>query len=447
MKWIEDNYENMFKDLSDLVKHNSEYSDNEKPFGSENKRVLEEAIRIMNDKGFNTENVDYYACYGEIGEGDKTIGLVAHLDIVPAGDGWDTDPFTVTKKGNRLYGRGVSDDKGAAVASMYALKYLKDTNYPLKKKVRLILGCNEETGSLCIKHYVEKYGSVDMGFTPDGCFPGIYAEKGMVGATLIGKDSKIIDIKGGDAKNIVCKKVNVELPKDSFDVKKFAEYLEKHEIKFDMHNEETIKVTVYGVAAHASTPDEGVNAINYLMEALYVSDFNDTFVNFFHKYIGLDLHAESLGMEALKDDETNTSVNIGMISKEDAVIKATLDMRFPIKTHTENVKEVLKDIKDEKDELVIDNAIEPLYFDKELPMIKAMKKAYEDVTGDKTSEMLAIGGGTYAKSMNNIIAFGCAFGDESENHIHDANESLDIEQFKKQVEVYIEAIKNLNEVD
>lgn len=445
-KWIEDNYENMIKDLSDLVKHNSEYSEDEKPFGSENKKVLEEAIRIMNDKGFETENVDYYACSGQIGQGDKTIGLVAHLDIVPAGEGWDTDPFTVTKKGNRLYGRGVADDKGGAVASMYALKYLKETNYPLKKKVKLILGCNEETGSECIKHYVEKYGSVDMGFTPDGSFPGIYAEKGMIGGLFEGP-SKIISIKGGDARNIVCKKVECVVPLNSFDVNKFSKYLEEHEIKFEIHNDDNTKIVVYGVAAHASTPDEGVNAINFLMEALYNSDFNDEYVNFFHKYVGLDLHGESLGMEALKDDVTNTSVNIGMISKEDGFIKATMDMRFPIKTHVSNVNEVLNKVSDKTCKLSLDKGIEPLYFDKSLPMIKALKKAYEDCTGDRQSEMLAIGGGTYAKSMNNIIAFGCAFGDESNNHIHDANESVDIDELKKQVEIYVEAIKNLNEVD
>ena len=120
--FVEKNYENMLQDLKDLVRHNSVYAEDEKPFGRENRAVLEEAIRIMKDKGFETENVDYYACYGEIGQGDKTIGIVAHLDVVPAGEGWDSDPFEVVQKGDRLYGRGVSDDKGAAVASMYAIK-------------------------------------------------------------------------------------------------------------------------------------------------------------------------------------------------------------------------------------------------------------------------------------------------------------------------------------
>ena len=436
MKYIEDNYENMLNDLKRLVKYNSVLCDDEKPFGSQNRKVLDEAISIMNEKGFNTKNVDYYACYGEVGQGDKTIGIVCHLDIVPAGEGWDSNPFEVVQKGDRLYGRGVSDDKGAAVASMYAIKYLLDTNYQFKKKVRLILGCNEETGSKCIKHYVEKEGGVDMGFTPDGEFPGIYAEKGMIGGVFKGK-SKIVNIKGGEASNIVCKKVECELPANSYDVAKFKKYLDDNNIKYEINGD---TVTVFGTAAHASSPDSGVNAMSYLMEALYNADFNDEYVDLYHKYIGLDVHGEKLGMLPLKDDESDTSVNIGVIKKEGDYILASVDMRFPITRTVDDCKKVLENI----EPLEIKNMINPLYFEKDSPMIKAMLKAYRDITGDD-GDMIAIGGGTYAKSIKNIIAFGCAFNEE-ENHIHDANESLGIKDFKKQVEIYIEAIKNLNEV-
>ena len=436
MKYIEDNYENMLNDLKRLVKYNSVLCDDEKPFGSQNRKVLEEAILMMNEKGFNTKNVDYYACYGEVGQGDKTIGVVCHLDIVPAGEGWESNPFEVVQKGDRLYGRGVSDDKGAAVASMYAIKYLLDTNYQFKKKVRLILGCNEETGSKCIKHYVQKEGGVDMGFTPDGEFPGIYAEKGMISGVFKAK-SKIVSIKGGEASNIVCKKVECELPSDSYDATKFKKYLDDNNIKYEI-NDNT--VTVFGVAAHASAPDSGINAMSYLMEALYNADFNDEYVDLYHKYIGLFVHGEKLGMLPLKDDETDTSVNIGVIKKEGDLILSSVDIRFPITRTVDDCKKVLENI----EPLEIKNMINPLYFEKDSPMIKAMLKAYRDVTGDN-SDMIAIGGGTYAKSINNIIAFGCAFNEE-ENHIHDANESLGIKDFKKQVEIYIEAIKNLNEV-
>lgn len=439
MKFVEENYENMLADLKSLVKYNSIYSDDVKPFGSANREVLDKALELMGTKGFKTKNVDYYAGYGEIGQGDEVIGILAHLDIVPAGEGWDSDPFTVVQKGDRLYGRGVSDDKGAVVASMYALKYLLDSGYNFKKRVRLIVGCNEESGSECIRHYVEKEGHVDMGFTPDGEFPGIFAEKGMTGGYIVGK-SKIIDIKGGEADNVVCKHVTCTLPDDSFDVAKFEAFMKEHNIKFNIDGN---KVEVFGIAAHASTPDGGVNAINYLMEALYVSGFEDSYVDFIHENIGLELHGETLGLDALKDEETNSSVNLGVIGIENGVVSCSIDIRFPITRKGEEITSVLNKKKNDDCQIRIDYCIDPLYFDKNSPMIKALLKAYRSCVDDDR-EMVAIGGGTYAKSMNNIIAFGCAFNEE-DNHIHDANESLSIEEFKKQVEIYIEAIKNLNE--
>ena len=123
----------------------------------------------------------------------------------------------------------------------------------------------------------------------------------------------------------------------------------------------------------------------------------------------------------------------------------SLDMRFPVMTTSEKVCELMNFV-DENNELRIRGLVEPLYFDINTPMIKALKKAYEDVTGDKQSEMEAIGGGTYAKAIHNCIAFGCEFAGE-DNHIHDANESLNLENFKKQIEIYVEAIKNLNEIE
>lgn len=444
-KFVEENFDAMLKDLYDLVKHNSVFAQDEKPFGKENRNVLDEALRMMNEKGFETNNVDYYAGYGQIGQGDKTIGIVCHLDVVPAGDGWDSDPFELTIRNNHAYGRGVSDDKGAAIASMYAMKYLKDTNYPLKKKVRLILGCNEETGSRCVEYYVNKCGHPDMGFTPDASFPGIYAEKGIIGGLLKGKSSKILKIEGGEARNIVCKQVKCELLKDSFNIEKFETYLKENNIKYELIVTNNINVVVHGVAAHGASPELGINAINYLFEALYYADINDEFVDFMHKYIGLDLNGVKMGFDSLKDDATWTTCNLGIIKKDNDLINITVDIRFPIKTHIENCKELLNKVRSDSCEFEFVNGIEPIYFDQDSPMVKAMIKAYQDVTGDLKSKMIAIGGGTYAKEVNNIIAFGCGF-DKEEDNIHNANESLSLENFKKQVLIYIEAIKNLNEV-
>ncbi len=432
-------------DLARLVQYRSVLSDDVKPFGSGNRAVLDEALKMMEEKGFRTENVDYYCGYGEIGEGEQVIGILAHLDVVPEGDGWDSDPYQMIEKDGFLYGRGVSDDKGPAVVSMYALKYLLDSGYPFKKRVRLILGCNEETGSACIRHYVEKKGHIDMGFTPDGGFPGIIGEKGMCGGAINCKKTKILSLKGGDASNIVCKNVTCVLPKDSFDREKLESYFTENGLGYTITEEENTTVQVIGKAAHASTPDAGVNAINHLFNGLYEAGMEDPLVSYMHRHFGLDLHGERLGFEELTDEFSNTSINLGVADTKDGTLYISLDMRFPVKSHVADVQKKMT-VLDEGDICFVGGrGVEPLYFDKDTPFIKALKKAYEDVTGDKETEMAVIGGGTYAKAIHNCIAFGAGFEGE-DARMHDANERLDLSSVLKQFDIYVEAIRNLNEV-
>lgn len=440
-KFIEENLEKIKRDICKLVSFNTVLSDDEKPFGQETKLCLDEALKMMDENGFKTKNLDYYCGYGEVGEGDELIGIVAHLDVVPPGKGWESNPFEVIEKDGYLYGRGVSDDKGAAICAMYAIKYLLNTNYKFKKRVRLLLGCNEETGSKCMEHYNEVEEEFTYGFTPDGDFPGIYAEKGMVHGALVGP-SKIKDIKGGDASNVVCKEVEARIDPKEYDVEALIKYFNKNNINYEIEGE---KIIVHGVAAHASTPDLGVNAINHLFVGLKEAGFKDEYVDAFTKHIGNQLHGESLGFEEIRDEATNTSINMGVIKKENDLIVCSLDMRFAIKAHVKDVLDRLSKLNEGNIKFIVGSTCEPLYFDTNTPMIKALKKAYEDVTGDFESEMEAIGGGTYAKSVKNIIAFGCEFIGE-DNHIHDVNEKVSIESLKKQIEIYVEAIKNLNEV-
>lgn len=433
----------MIDDLGELVKYNSVLNNDELPFGSENRKVLDTALNLMQAYGLKTKNLDYYCGYGEVGEGEEVIGILAHLDIVPAGDGWNSNPFELVNKDGYLYGRGVSDDKGAVIASLYALRYLIETNYPFKKRVRLITGCNEETGSRCIRHYVEKEGHIDMGFTPDANFPGIYAEKGMLGGEIRGK-SNIVEISGGTVSNVVCKEVKCKVAKDSFDFNIFDDYFKEKGIKYDISIDDYINLTIYGKAAHASMPDLGINAINHLFVALYKAGFKDEFVSDFNQLIADTYHGELIGADKLEDEHSNLTMNLGVISKDKDEVVMSLDVRYPVLSNNEIVKEHFEKLKGNSLYLNIRSMVNPLFFDTNSPMIKALMKAYQDATGDKETKMEAIGGGTYAKAINNCIAFGCEFIGE-DNHIHDANECLNIANFYKQVELYIEAIKNLNE--
>ena len=440
--FISDNLENMIADLRELVSYKSVYAEDEKPFGSENRKVLDAALKMMEKVGLRTKNLDYYCGYGEVGEGDEVIGILSHLDVVPEGDGWDSDPYTLIEKDGLLYGRGSTDDKGSVIANLYALKYLIDSGYRFKKRVRLIVGCNEESGSECIRHYVEKEGHIDMGYTPDADFPGIYAEKGMIGGVLVGHKTKIKDIRGGQAPNIVCNEVECLIDQSEYDVNKLEDYFRENNIKYLLNGD---SLTVYGVAAHASMPSMGVNAISHLFEALYYADINDEFIDFFHRNFALTYNGELIGYKDIEDDISDATINFGIAFKEGDDIKVTLDMRFPVRSSVKECMRPLENIKDESNEFVSYSCVEPLYFDIDSPFIKALDKAYRDVTGDYESKMEAIGGGTYAKAIHNCIAFGPEM-HGTEYHIHGANECMSIEELKKQVEIYVEAIKNLNEV-
>ncbi len=436
----------MIETLAKLVSYNSvlDTSDAAYPFGKVNAECLNAALEICAESGFKTVNLDNYIGYAELGEGDKLVGVIGHLDIVPSGEGWATDPFVLTEKDGKLYGRGSSDDKGCVVAALYALKILQDMKVPFTKRVRLIMGSNEESGSKCLAHYVEKEGHVDYGFTPDAMFPGTFGEKGMAAASFAGVSENILEISGGAASNVVCNHVSVKLAKKCCDLHALEAYLKQNEISYSLEqNEDADLLDVYGVAAHASTPEFGVNAISYLMEALYVSGLKDDFVQAYHDMIGLAYDGSGCGVK-LSDDYGGLTLNIGVISKKEDQIEATIDIRFPVTMNSSMVAEPLTEaFAHSKAALTIHGTHEPLFLPLDSDLVRALVSAYQSVTGDTETKPMTMGGGTYAKGIKNTIAFGGGFPDAENCHMHDANEFIVIEDLLKQTEVYVQAILNI----
>ncbi len=433
--------------LGKLVSINSEQGPSlaDAPFGPGPRDVLKAALEMLKEDGVKTVNLDNYIGYGEVGEGDQLIGIVGHLDVVPAHmeDGWKTDPFHMVEKDGILYGRGVSDDKGAVVASMIALKVLKDMNVPLTKRIRLIMGTNEETGSKGLEYYVRKEGSPDYGFTPDGDFPCIHGEKGMVGAVYRSKKTGIRDIKGGTARNIVCRNAYVVVDKCTFSRKKLEDWFNNNNISFSIEEmDSTIKINVQGVAAHASTPQLGVNAISYMLVGLKEAGFQDPFVDFYCSHIGLHTDGTGLGLDC-SDDYGDLTLNCGIIGMKDGVIEGSIDIRFPVTfTGRQMVKRMQDYLEDEGGEVIVRGTHEPLFYPVDSPLVTCLTEAYQEVTGDKDTQPMVIGGGTYAKGIENTIAFGCAFPGK-DYHIHDANEWCSVEDLLKQVEIYVAGIIRL----
>lgn len=432
--------------LGRLVQYNSVLSDPKPgmPFGEENAKVLAEALAIAEEMGFRTVNLDNYCGYAEVGEGDQIIGIAGHLDIVPVGDGWSYDPLKVTQVGDRVYGRGVTDDKGPVLLALTAVKLLQESGVKLNKRIRVIMGCNEETGSKCMEHYMQVDEPLTMGFTPDANFPGIYGEKGMLAMLATSRNTKILSMNGGFVTNAVCHKCTTVIPAGSVDLSKLREALAQTPLVSFSVTPATDGITIQaeGKAAHASTPLLGVNAASYTMAALKSAGFQDDFVDFYCDRIGTACDGSGCGINFV-DAYGDLTFNNGIVSTKDGVITCTIDCRVPVTITEEQLRAALAPyLEGDNGKLEIKGIHAPLFFPKESPMVQALAKAYVDVTGDTENQLQVIGGGTYAKSLPGIIAFG----PERPNmdyRIHNADEFGLIPEMKEAIEVYMKAIENL----
>lgn len=438
--------EEMLSKLARLVKYNSVQSEAQPgmPFGVGPAGCLEEGLQIAQELGFATTNLDNYCGYAEIGEGKDIIGIVAHLDIVPAGEGWDTDPFTMTRKGDMVYGRGVTDDKGAVIAGLYAMKLVQESGVKLNKRIRLLMGCNEETGSACMRYYNEHEEPITTGFTPDGYFPGIFGEKGGCGMLVHSKNTKILSMNGGFVSNAVCNHVVTVVSAADVDAGKLKKELSATPLVSFSVTEEDGKLTIdaVGVAAHASTPHLGVNAASYTMQALQNAGMEDDFVDFYMSHVGTTCDGVGIGLK-IGDEYGDLTMNNGIVKTQDGEIFCTIDIRYPVTYTPADIYKLTEGkLEDEKGRIEIKHVGEPLFHDPNSELVQGLYNAYKEVTGDETRKPMVIGGGTYAKSIPGIIAFGCEFPDV-DNHIHDKNESMSISDLQLQVDVYTQAILNL----
>ena len=459
-KQIESYREEMIKDAQTLMRIKSvedlASKKEGKPFGEGPAEALEKALEIASRMGFKTVNMDGYVGYAEYGQGEDYIAILGHLDVVPEGDGWIYPPYAAEVHDGKLYGRGAIDDKGPLVAALYGVKAIMDLGLDTSKRIRVIFGANEETGCGDIPYYVEREKDPVAGFTPDAEFPVIFAEKGITSIDLIKKcsngkigDYEVICIKGGIRPNMVpdyceAKIKGANLNKVGEDaVKAGAEY----DFKFDYTVDgDTLTLKAYGRSAHGSTPEKGKNAIMAMTAFLGSLCSGKTelgsYLEFINKKIGFDTKGTGLGCNLSDEPSGDLSFNAGILSFEDNVINLTNNLRYPV---TVTIDDVVTPMKEFATELGIEIKVledtKPLYYDKNNPIVQKLQKVYNDLTGEKV-EPLAIGGGTYAKEMPNIVAFGPMFADDPDV-MHQPNEYVDLEKFMLCAKIYVNAIYEL----
>lgn len=420
-------YEDAFlEDLAALIAIPSVQGDEDEnaPFGKEPKRALETFLSMAERMGFHTVNVDNVAGYAEMGSGDEMVACVCHLDVVPAGSGWNQDPWKLKREGGTISGRGVMDDKGPALACLYAMKALKDDDhFEPKRRIRLIVGTNEESGSQCLAHYSNVEEIPVTGFTADACFPAIYAEKGIARLRLTQRrktEDAIKEASAGHAVNMVPGSCEILL-------------------------KDNTSMTYHGQTAHGSSPEDGLNAIAVAMEALSESfeedGREDTFVAFFNLLLGRETDGQSLGL-AFCDESGATTVNAGILSIDENEASVTLDIRYPVHFDFEEAQErVTKIVKPYGVEAVWGTNVAPLYLKKTSPLIQTLTDTYSELMGT-SGEAFAMGGGTYARSLPNICAFGPTFPWQPEV-VHKANEHVELTELLAGASLYREALKRL----
>ncbi len=390
------------------------------PFGKGAADCLNHFLSLAQNMGFETQNYDNYVGEVVFGDGTEEFAILAHLDVVPAGGGWTKDPFGGVVEDGKIWGRGAMDDKGPAIATLYAMKALKDEGFVPAKKIKLILGCNEECGWKCIEHYNKVAHMPDEGFSPDANFPVIYAEKGIlhVKVSFPIANAPFTRFCGGERVNMVCDFCQADG-------------------SVNAERAQTLGLTVQngtlnsvGKSAHGSTPEEGKNAILPMLE--YFADNADV------QRVIACLFDDCYGLKTLQDETGALTLSPDVVTYENGTLTFLVDIRYPSTVPLSAVREKLDAFGVAYEEI---SHQAPLYNEKTGKLVSTLCDVYNECTGKKEAP-IAIGGGTYARALK----CGAAFGPEVEGEevtIHQANEYVPVERVKLMLDVYKRAIERL----
>ena len=446
-------------DLTALMKIPSVRDDSaatdEYPLGPRPAQALAAFLEMAEQDGFRTKNIDNVVGYAEWGEGDETLAILAHLDVMPAGKGWDTDPFDPVIKDGNLYGRGASDDKGPGMAAYYALKYLKDQGVTFNKRVRFIVGTDEESNWTGMHRYFEVEPAPTLGFSPDAEFPVINGEKGQVslkiGAPATNGDQYVLEsFHSGLRFNMVPREAValVTVPDRNEVTAAFCQFVDDNPISGTA--EETadgLQLTVIGKAAHGMEPEQGINAGTYLAAFLDQYDFAGgakSFIHFLAKYLHLD--TRMTGFDGAFTDPVmgELTMNAGILNFDsDKGADIDMNFRFPKGITPDELEANVKRVTDQLGMTVAQGPSQkPHYVDPEDPIVKTLMQAYIDQTGDTDAKPEVVGGGTYGRLMARGVAFG-ALMPQTPNTMHQANEFQPVADLIKSMAIYMEAINNL----
>jgi len=413
--------------------------ESETPFGIEINRSLHYMIDLARADGFVTKNVKNYAAHIEYGKGKEILGILCHLDVVPAGKNWSHPPFSPIIKNERIYARGSNDDKGPTMASYFALKFLRDLGYEMNKRVRIIIGTDEETAWRGINEYFKTEEMPEIGFAPDASFPLIYGEKGILSFDITGKvnDDKLLTFKSGDRYNVVPDYAECTLSVDLKD--EFIKHLSFNGLKGEVIDG---KYIVYGKRAHGMQPNLGINAAFIL--AQFLNDYIDNdFIKYMNQFLTFDHLAEKLNINFHDNEMKDFTMNPAVFEYEDHKFKIGINCRYPKGWDKDsafiNIEASVIGYHF-KFKVLSDSPVH--YVDKNDDLVKTLHQAYIKYTGDETTPVITIGGGTYSRALKKAVAFGATMPGRKDV-AHQVDEYLYLDDLLKATAIYMEAIYQL----
>ncbi|MGI6012551.1 MAG: dipeptidase PepV [Ruminococcus sp.] len=431
------------------------------PFGAAIDDALLYLLEIGTRDGFSIKNTDHYGGHIEFpGQTDEIVAVSAHLDVVPPGDlsKWTVPPFSPEVKDGRLYGRGALDDKGPLIAAYYAMKRLKESGFRPRRTIRLILGCDEETDGLGMNYYLEHENAPCLGFTPDGDFPVIHGEMGLLFCEIHAKmqpDSssvRLIEFQGGAAPNMVPDTARFTLEcqnqKEALSqrLERFLSFHPEYDLQHSWHNTK-LQIIIRGKSAHGSAPENGINAVSLacalLENMLWEPSPLKNFLTFYNSRLGFDFHGERLGKVFSDSVSGPLIVNPGVISLKEGRLSLILNLRYPVTVSSADIMETLNQaVCSFGLSLTLLEDQPPLYFKREDPLIRTLLNVYQQHTQDKTSVPLISAGATYARAIPNTAAFGAIFPGDPDL-CHQADEYIAVDRLMLASAIYEDALRRL----
>lgn len=453
-EYIDSKKDEMLEDLGEMIKIPSKlegYDNPQYPFGKNIDEALNKFLSIGKRLGFKTKNIDKYCGYIEFGEGEELVGIIGHLDVVPEGEGWKHPPFELTIENEIAYGRGTTDDKGPMIAALYAMKAVAE-NTKINKRVRLIIGLNEENDWEGIKYYKKHEEIPTIGFSPDADFPCIYSEKALL--TVYTQENYTEDHKikikeidcNNNRINVVPKYCAVKLETEeniSEQLKAFLMPKIKEEISFTKVRNE-FYIETRGIQSHAAHPELGDNAISKMVillnEIFEEFKIENNTIHLLANKIGKETDGNSLGIKHINKELGDLTLNLARLELINGKIKSGMNLRIPGDFKLEKVKSIIQEQLNKLD-INFTGEKPALYIPKTNELVQKLCKIYNEYTGEN-QEPIAIGGATFARAFENCVSFG-AIKPGKPDMCHQVDEYIEIKDLIDACNIYALAIYEL----